>query len=66
MFTDNLFQSSRNDCSITCIKNSVSNSTPTQSFELPANNGSLVNVSAISVPSLVDGMLISMDYKFIH
>jgi len=53
MITNILFTSSRSDCDETCIKNSQISTTPTGEFMLLGTNGSLVNASAISGPSLV-------------
>ncbi len=66
MITYNLFQSSRNDCNETCIKNSASSSAPALSFTLPGMNDTLVDVTAKSGPELVNGMFISIDYKSVY
>ncbi len=68
MLTDNLFTSSRSNCDETCIKMSQLLSIPTGEFTLIADDGSFVNASATSAPSLVlpGSVWISIDYKSIY
>jgi hypothetical protein len=66
MLTENRFQTSSSNCPLTCIINAASKSTPTQTFQLVANDNTLANVSALSPPTYVSGMLILLDSKSIH
>lgn len=63
MFTENIFTATRSNCNITCMKNAVLPGIPNENFTLPAENGTLVSVSATSSASLVDSMFISIVCK---